>query len=93
MKFFASFILIVFFWAPTARAANSGSVSGQLTDAQDKPVPAAKVQVTATSGAKATKITPLLVAAQGKTPVATSDKAYPVIRLSYQELSLTRLAR
>jgi hypothetical protein len=77
MKFFASFILIVFFWAPTARAANSGSVSGQLTDAQDKPVPAAKVQVTATSGAKATKITPLLVAAQGKTPVATSDKAYP----------------
>ncbi len=74
---FAAFILIVFFCAPTARAANSGSVSGQLTDAQDKPVPGAKVEVTATSGAKTIKVTPLLVAAQEKTPVATSDKTYP----------------
>ena len=76
-SFFAAFILIVFFCAPTARAANSGSVSGQLTDAQDKPVPGAKVEVTATSGAKTIKVTPLLVAAQEKTPVATSDKTYP----------------
>ena len=76
-SFFAAFILIVFCCAPTARSANSGSVSGQLTGAQDKPVPGAKVEVTATSGAKTIKVTPLLVAAQEKTPVATSDKAYP----------------
>jgi hypothetical protein len=73
MKSFSALILIVSFCAPTARAANSGS--GQLTDAQDKPVPGAKVQVTATSGAKTTKIPPPhLVAAQEKTPVATGDK-------------------
>ena len=76
MKSFSAFVLIVFFCAPIARAANSGSVSGQLTGAQDKPAPAAKVQVTATSSAKTIKGTPLLVAAQEKTPVATSDKAY-----------------
>ena len=34
-SFFATFILIAFSCAPTARAANSGSVSGYLTDAQD----------------------------------------------------------
>ena len=49
-----------------------------------------RFEVTATSGAKTIKVTPLLAAAQEKTPVATSDKA---IRLSYQGLSLTRLAR
>ena len=69
-SFFSAFILIVFFCAPTARATNSGNVSGQLTDAQDKPVPGAKVQVTAASGVKTIKVTPLLVAAQEKTPVA-----------------------
>ena len=75
-SFFAAFILIVFCCAPTARSANSGSVSGQLTGAQDKPVPGAKVEATATSGAKTIEVTPLLAAAQEKTPVATSDKTY-----------------
>ncbi len=46
----STFILIVFFWAPGARAV---------------------------SGAKTIEATPLLVVAQEKTPVATSDKAYP----------------
>ena len=77
MKSLSAFVLIVFLCAPTARAANSSSFTGQLTDAQDKPVPGAKVQGTATSSAKTIKVTPLLVAAQEKTPVATSDKAYP----------------
>ena len=76
-SFYAAFALIVCLCAPTARAANSGSVSGQPTDAQDKPVPGTKVPVTATSGAKTIEVTPLLVAAQEKAPVATSDKAYP----------------
>jgi hypothetical protein len=76
-SFFAAFILIVFFCASTTRAANRGSVSGQLTDAQDKPVPGAKVEVTATCDARTMKVTPLWVAAQEKTPVATRDKAYP----------------
>src|SRR5271154_1221659 len=72
------FVLIVFLCLPTARAANSGSVSGQLTDAQDKPFPGANVQVTATSGAKMIALTALLVVTeQQKTPPATSDKAHP----------------
>jgi hypothetical protein len=77
MKSFSAFISIVFFCAPAARAANSGSVSGQLTDAQDQPVPGAKVQLTATFSARTINVTPLLVAAQEKTPIATSDKAHP----------------
>jgi hypothetical protein len=73
----AAFILIAFFYTPTARAANSGSVSGQLTDAQDKSAPGAKVEVTATSGARTIEVTQLLVAAQENTPVAKSDKVHP----------------
>ena len=80
MRSFSAFILIVFFCAPTARAANRGS--GQLTDAQEKPVPGAKIQVTATSSAKTIGATPLLIAAQEKRPIATSYKAYPTTRLS-----------
>jgi len=64
------------FCAPTARSANSGSVSGQLTDAQDRPVPGGKGKAAATSGAKTIRVTPLLAAAQEKTPVATSDQTY-----------------
>ena len=33
--------------------------------------------IAATSSAKTIKVTPLLLAAQERTPVATSDKAYP----------------
>src|SRR5271156_956410 len=35
----ATFILIVFFCAPSPRAANIGGLSGHLCDAQDKPAP------------------------------------------------------
>jgi TonB dependent receptor/Carboxypeptidase regulatory-like domain/TonB-dependent Receptor Plug Domain len=42
-------------------------IGAPLTDAQSKPVP----------GAKATDVTSLVVAAQEKTPVTTSDKAHP----------------
>ena len=75
MKSFSAFVLIIFFCAPTARAANSGS--GEPSDAQDKSAPGAKVQVTATSNAKTIEVAPLLVAAQEKTPLARRDKAYP----------------
>ena len=44
-----AFILILCFCAPTVLAANSGSVSGQLTDAQDGSVPGAKGKATATA--------------------------------------------
>jgi hypothetical protein len=76
-SFYAAFILIAFSCAPAARAANSGSGGGQLTDGQEEPVPGAKFQVTATSGATTIEVTPLLVSAQAKTPAATSDKAHP----------------
>jgi hypothetical protein len=58
-------------------AALLATASGQLTFAQDKPVPEAKVQVTDTSGAGTTEVAPLLVAAQAGTPVTTGDKASP----------------
>jgi hypothetical protein len=63
MKSFFAFVLIASFCTLTARAANSGRVNGQLTDAQDKPVPGAKVQATATSGTRTIGVTPLLVSA------------------------------
>jgi hypothetical protein len=74
MKSFFAFVSIALFCTLTAQAANSGRVSGQLTDAQDKPVPGAKVQVTATSVARTINATPPLVSAQKKTPVAPGDK-------------------
>ena len=75
-SFLVAFLLIVLFSAPVARAANSDSVNGQPTGAQDEPVAGAQPQVTASSGAKTMKATPLLVAAQETMPIATSDKAY-----------------
>src|SRR5208283_4604924 len=57
--------------------AADGRIVGRLTDTQGKPVAGAALLLTATSGAKTIEVTPLLVAAQEKTPVATSDKAYP----------------
>ena len=75
-SFFAAFILMVLVCAPTTGAANRGRVSGQLSDAQDKPVLGATVEGTATSGAKTMKDTPLLAVAQEKTPGATRDEAY-----------------
>jgi hypothetical protein len=58
----------------SARVANHGSVSGRLTDAQDKLLPEAEVPVTATSG-KTIGVTPLLIAAKQNPLVVTSDKA------------------
>ena len=72
-----AFILILFFCAPTARAANTGSVSGQPAEAQDKSVPGARGEVAVASGAKTIEVTPLLAAAQGNTLVATSDRTSP----------------
>lgn len=90
MKSFSAFILIVIFCAPTARAANNGSVSGQLTDAQDKPVPGTKVQVTAASSAKRLRLLHCWLPRRRK---RRSPPVIRLIRLSYQELSLTRLGR
>ena len=68
---------------PTALIAQDIVVYGRIVDPaknalQDAaPVPGAKVQETAPPGAKTIGVTPVLVAAQERTPVATSDKAYP----------------
>src|SRR5271168_1184996 len=56
---------------------NMSSLTRLLLTATLFVAAAAPAQMTATSGAKTIEVTPLLVAAQEKTPVATSDKAYP----------------
>ncbi len=53
-----------------------GALAGGIAAAQDKPLPGATVQVTATSGAKPIKVTQFLAAAQEKTPLATNNKDY-----------------
>ncbi len=73
---YAALILVIFVCVPTAQAGNTGSVSGGLTDERDKAVFAAKVQASATLGAKTVEVGPLLFAAQEKSPVATSDKTH-----------------
>ena len=57
--------------------ATDGRVTGRLTDTQGKPVAAAALRLTATSGAKMIKVAPLMLAAQEKTLVATRGNAYP----------------
>jgi hypothetical protein len=70
--------------------AATGNSSGQLTDAQDKRVPGAKVQVTTTSVQKR------LRSLHSWLPRRRRPRSPQVIRLTHlncQELSLTRLAQ
>ena len=57
--------------------AADGHISGRLTDTRGRPVSHAALCLRVASAAKTIKVTPLLAAAQGKTPVATSDKTSP----------------
>ncbi len=76
-SFNAAIILIMCFCAPTARAAKSARVGGQLANTQYKPVPGTKVRVTTISITKADRDFSVSIAPQEKTPFATNDKAHP----------------
>ena len=73
-------LAFIFLAALPLRAATEGSISGTVLDPSGAVIPGASPRLVNTAAiyrAKTSKVTPLLVAAQEKTPVATGDKAHP----------------